>query len=66
MRKVCAGCNVRKMAKFFSRDNSKDDGYSMKCKQCCSAYRKQLRIKHKNAAAKERQEKVVDFFVSFD
>ena len=66
MRKVCIVCGVRKMIKFFSKDSSRDDELSVKCKNCCSAYRKSLRIKHKVEELKKRQEKQSDFNVSFD
>jgi hypothetical protein len=54
------------MIKFFSKDSSREDDLSLKCKQCSSAYRKELRMKHKNEELKQRQEKQSDFNVSFD
>jgi hypothetical protein len=59
-------CNAKKMIKFFSKDSSRDDDLSLKCKQCSSAYRKELRIKHKMEELKQRQEKQSNFNVSFD
>lgn len=59
-------CGSKKMTKFFSKDSSRDDELSVKCKQCSSAYRKSLRIKHKMAELKERQENQSNFSVSFD
>jgi hypothetical protein len=66
MRKKCITCGSIKMTKFFSKDSSRDDGLSVKCKQCSSAYRKTLRLKHKMAELKERQENQSNFSVSFD
>ncbi len=66
MRKVCIVCGSKKMTKFFSKDSSRDDELSVKCKQCSSAYRKSLRVKHKMEELKERQEKKSDFNVIFD
>lgn len=66
MRKLCAVCGARKMIKFFSKDSSREDELSLKCKQCSSAYRKELRVKHKMEALKARQEKQSNFNVSFD
>lgn len=66
MRKKCVVCGSKKMTKFFSKDSSRDDELSVKCKQCSSAYRKSLRIKHKMAELKERQENQSNFSVSFD
>jgi len=59
-------CGSIKMTKFFSRDSSRDDNLSVKCKQCASAYRKSLRIKHKMAELKKIQENQSNFYVSFD
>jgi NADH:ubiquinone oxidoreductase subunit F (NADH-binding) len=66
MRKKCIVCGARKMIKFFSKDSSREDELSVKCKQCSSAYRKMLRIKHKMEELKARQENQSDFSVSFD
>ena len=66
MRKVCIECGSRKMVKFFSKDSSREDELSVKCKQCSSAYRKSLRQRHKMIALKERQEKQSNFNVVFD
>lgn len=66
MRKKCIVCGARKMIKFFSKDSSREDGLSVKCKQCSSAYRKTLRIKHKMEELKARQENQSHFSVSFD
>jgi hypothetical protein len=57
------------MGKFFSKDQSQDDGLSSQCKECCSLYRKQLREIHKERELKEfknRIELFKDFSVSFD
>lgn len=69
MRKICRICLVRKMKKFFSKDQSQEDGLSTQCKQCCSDYRKQLRTIHKQKALEKRCERIEsskDFFVSFE
>jgi hypothetical protein len=66
MRKKCVMCGARKMTKFFSKDSSRDDELSVKCRQCSSAYRKALRLEHKMQELKKRQEKQSDFSVSFD
>ena len=66
MRKKCITCGAKKMLKFFTRDSSREDELSVKCKQCSSAYRKSMRITHKTEAIKLRQEKQANFYVSFD
>ena len=66
MRKKCIVCGAKKMIKFFSKDSSREDEVSVKCKQCSSAYRKALRIKHKMEELKARQENLSNFSVSFD
>ena len=66
MRKKCIVCGARKMIKFFSKDSSREDGLSVKCKQCSSAYRKALRVKHKMEELQARQENQSDFSVSFE
>jgi hypothetical protein len=65
MRKKCIICGARKMIKFFSKDSSRDDELSVKCKPCSSAYRKALRMKHKTEELKTRQENQSDFSVCF-
>lgn len=54
------------MIKFFSKDSSRDDELSVKCKPCSSAYRKALRMKHKTEELKARQENQSDFYVCFE
>jgi len=54
------------MTKFFSKDSSREDELSVKCKTCSSAYRKALRVKHKMEELKARQENQSDFSVVFD
>ncbi len=66
MRKKCIICGARKMIKFFSKDSSREDELSVKCKACSSAYRKALRIKHKTEELKARQENQSNFSVVFD
>lgn len=57
------------MEKFFSKDQSQEDGLSTQCKECCSMYRKQLRLIHKQKEIEKRMsrfESSKDFSVSFD
>ena len=66
MRKICKACLAKKMEKFFSVDNSREDRLSVMCKQCSSAYRKRLRERHKTEGVTICQEKASNFYVSFD
>ena len=66
MRKRCVTCGARKMLKFFSKDSSREDDLSIKCKLCSSLYRKSLRKKHKMEELKKRQEIDFNFNVTFE
>jgi hypothetical protein len=54
------------MLKFFSKDSSREDDLSIKCKMCSSLYRKSLRKKHKMEELKKRQEITTNFDVTFE
>jgi len=47
MRKLCKICLEVKDYELFSKNCVNEDGLSHMCKECCSAYRKFLREKHK-------------------
>tara|TARA_R110002126_G_scaffold214662_1_gene360896 strand:- start:2063 stop:2263 length:201 start_codon:yes stop_codon:yes gene_type:complete len=66
MRKICKACLSKKLEKFFSIDNSREDGLSVMCKSCSSAYRKKLRNRHKAESQTICQEKASNFYVTFD
>jgi hypothetical protein len=47
MKKLCKICLEKKDLELFSKNCVNEDGLSHMCKECCSAYRKFLREKHK-------------------
>ena len=69
MKKICKICFEKKDLDKFSKNCVNEDGLSHMCKECCSAYRKFLREKHKK---EEKRIQIVSakstnpFFVSFD
>ncbi len=69
MKKLCKICLEVKTFDKFSKNCVNDDGLSHMCKECCSAYRKFLREKHKKETINRivlpvAQEHI--FFVSFN
>lgn len=53
-KKLCKICLDKKDYQLFSKNCVNDDGLSHMCKECCSAYRKHLRIKHKQTDRQSR------------
>lgn len=68
MKKLCKICLEIKTFDKFSKNCVNDDGLSHMCKECCSAYRKFLREKHKKEASRIVLTVAQDraFFVCFD
>ena len=52
MKKLCKICLEKKEYSLFSKNCVNEDGLSNMCKDCCSAYRKFLREKHKKEASR--------------